>query len=223
MRSDGEPIYLAQPILSWRFRCIASKVSTLGGRREGCPSSKFCDLVWQAKCSDGICRGTWYWLVRAESVMGQFANAIPMTNEVVLDPGKPLPGCVSVLPIRDAVLFPFSMVPLTVGRSGSLKLLEDLRLCSSDRLIGVLSQRDASKDDPGADELFSVGTNHQGAPAQRRNPHPLRAGFEAVSDYPLSAAPALSKGRGGIFVGSSSITGDRERHCSREAKDRNAL
>ena len=90
--------------------------------------------------------------------MRQFANAIPTTNELVLDAGKPLPGCIPILPIRDAVLFPFSMVPLTVGRSGSLKLLEDLRRCSSDRLIGVLSQRDASKDDPGADELFSVGT-----------------------------------------------------------------
>jgi ATP-dependent Lon protease len=90
--------------------------------------------------------------------MRRFANAIPTSNELVLDAGKPLPGCVPILPIRDAVLFPFSMVPLTVGRSGSLQLLDDLRRCPSDRLIGVLSQRDASKDDPGADELFSVGT-----------------------------------------------------------------
>ena len=90
--------------------------------------------------------------------MRQFANPIPMTNEVILDPGKPLPGCIPILPIRDAVLFPFSMVPLTVGRSGSLTLLEDLRRCPSDRLIGVLAQREASKDDPGTDELFSVGT-----------------------------------------------------------------
>jgi len=89
--------------------------------------------------------------------MRQFANAIPMASEVTFDEAKPLPGCVPILPIRDAVLFPFSMAPLTVGRSSSLKLLEDLR-CSSDRLIGVLAQREASKDDPGTDELFSVGT-----------------------------------------------------------------
>ena len=90
--------------------------------------------------------------------MRQFANAIPMTSEVTFDAARPLPGCVPILPIRDAVLFPFSLAPLTVGRSGSLKLLEDLRRSSSDRLIGVLAQQEASKDDPGTDELFSVGT-----------------------------------------------------------------
>jgi ATP-dependent Lon protease len=90
--------------------------------------------------------------------MRQFANALPMTSEVTFDAAKPLPGCVPILPIRDAVLFPFSMAPLTVGRNSSLKLLEDLRSCSSDRLIGVLAQREASKDDPRTDELFSVGT-----------------------------------------------------------------
>jgi hypothetical protein len=118
--------------------------------------------IWQAKCCHELVRSVLLASMEgfergSKIAMKQLDDTITIPDGVVLDPGKPLPGCIPILPVRDVVLFPFSMVPITVGRSGSLKLLEDLR-GSSVRFVGVLAQREAGKDNPQPDELFSMGT-----------------------------------------------------------------
>ena len=65
-------------------------------------------------------------------------------------------GILPVLPLRDIVVFPHMIVPLFVGRDKSVKALEEVM--ASDKKILLLAQKDALHDDPGADELYSVGT-----------------------------------------------------------------
>ncbi len=61
-----------------------------------------------------------------------------------------------VLPLRDIVVFPHMIVPLFVGREKSVRALEEVM--KNDKQILLVTQRDASDDDPTPDEIFSVGT-----------------------------------------------------------------
>src|SRR5215470_4177238 len=60
-----------------------------------------------------------------------------------------------VLPVRDTVLFPHSVVPLTVGRESSVQLINSL---GEDKTINVVAQREARVDSPQPVDLYTVGT-----------------------------------------------------------------
>src|SRR5579864_2172784 len=62
---------------------------------------------------------------------------------------------VPVLPVRDTVLFPHAVLPLTVGRESSIQLIESL---GEDRSIAVTAQKDARLDTPTPDDMHTVGT-----------------------------------------------------------------
>jgi len=61
-----------------------------------------------------------------------------------------------LLPVRDTVLFPNAILPLTVGRESSVKLINDLK--EEERFLGVVAQRDPRVDNPQAVDLFQIGT-----------------------------------------------------------------
>ena len=61
-----------------------------------------------------------------------------------------------ILPIRNTVVFPGAVIPLTIGRRVSLAAAEEA--ASSGRPIGLVMQRDPSVDEPGPDDLYPVGT-----------------------------------------------------------------
>ena len=61
-----------------------------------------------------------------------------------------------ILPLRDIVVFPHMIVPLFVGREKSVRALEDVM--SDDKQILLVTQKNASDDDPGQDEIYKVGT-----------------------------------------------------------------
>jgi ATP-dependent Lon protease len=61
-----------------------------------------------------------------------------------------------ILPVRETVLFPNAILPLTVGRESSLKLISDLK--EDEKFIGVLAQRDPRVDNPQPVDLFQIGT-----------------------------------------------------------------
>ncbi len=63
---------------------------------------------------------------------------------------------VSVLPLRDVVVFPYMVIPLFVGRQKSIVALE--KAVESGKQILLLAQRDAMKDDPEPDDIYKVGT-----------------------------------------------------------------
>ncbi len=73
-------------------------------------------------------------------------------DPAVASPAVALP----LLPLRDVVVFPHMVIPLFVGRPKSIKALE--AAMESGKSILLAAQRVASKDDPGAEDLYSVGS-----------------------------------------------------------------
>ena len=72
-----------------------------------------------------------------------------MNNELV-------PDVLPILPLRNTVLFPGVVIPITVGRDKSIKLIRDAN--KGDRMIGVVSQKDVGIEDPNFSQLNKVGT-----------------------------------------------------------------
>jgi ATP-dependent Lon protease len=67
-----------------------------------------------------------------------------------------VPDVISILPLRNSVLFPGSIIPIDVGRKKSVKLVEEA--ISKERpVIGIVTQRDARTEEPGSGDLYMVG------------------------------------------------------------------
>lgn len=67
-----------------------------------------------------------------------------------------IPDTLPVLPIRDIVVFPYMILPLFVGREMSIRSID--HALNSNRMIMLLTQKDLNIENPGPDDLFSVGT-----------------------------------------------------------------
>ena len=67
-----------------------------------------------------------------------------------------IPETLSILPLRGFVIFPGTVAPLNVRRPASIKLLDETLPMT--KIIGVVAQRDESKEDPEPQDLYSVGT-----------------------------------------------------------------
>ncbi len=67
-----------------------------------------------------------------------------------------LPESLPILPLRNTVLFPGVVIPITVGRDKSIKLVKDAH--SGDKTIGVIAQKDQGEEDPAFEQLNKIGT-----------------------------------------------------------------
>src|SRR6201992_1864901 len=82
----------------------------------------------------------------------EFVSVIkPSASKSGGDKGREYP----VLPVRDTVLFPHAVLPLTVGRESSIQLIQSL---GEVKTIVVVAQRDERMDTPQPSDLYSVGT-----------------------------------------------------------------
>jgi len=72
-----------------------------------------------------------------------------MNNEV-------LPDSLAILPLRNTVLFPGVVIPITAGRDKSIKLINDANAAGKD--IGVVSQKNEDVEDPTENDIHSIGT-----------------------------------------------------------------
>jgi ATP-dependent Lon protease len=74
------------------------------------------------------------------------------------DTGGPveIPDQISILPLRNSVLFPGSIIPIDVGRRKSVRLVEEA-IAKERPVIGILTQRDARTEDPTEGDMYSVG------------------------------------------------------------------
>ncbi|HJU45547.1 MAG TPA: endopeptidase La [Chitinophagaceae bacterium] len=86
-----------------------------------------------------------------------FLPLIPL-NESDADDGRELtvPDELPILPLRNTVLFPGMVIPITVGRDKSVLAANDAY--KAERLIGVVAQKDSNVEDPVAADLESIGT-----------------------------------------------------------------
>jgi ATP-dependent Lon protease len=67
-----------------------------------------------------------------------------------------LPSALPILPLRNTVLFPGVVIPITAGRDKSIKLINDAN--NGSKVIGVVAQKDIDVEDPSAADLYKVGT-----------------------------------------------------------------
>ncbi len=70
--------------------------------------------------------------------------------------GQELPPTLPVLPLKETVVFPESMTPLAIGQERSIKLIDDV--VGGDRLLALVTVRDAEVDTPTWDDLYEIGT-----------------------------------------------------------------
>lgn len=86
-----------------------------------------------------------------------FMPIIPITEgEQEEDKNTAYPEALPILPLRNTVLFPGVVIPITVGRDKSIKAVADAY--KGDKLIAVLAQKDSSVEEPTPEDLVSVGT-----------------------------------------------------------------
>jgi len=100
--------------------------------------------------------------MKEKSLINEFinneSNFIPLfslEDEEMLR-NEDVPEIIPILPLRNTVLFPGMVIPITVGRNKSIKLAQDY--ARSDDPIGVVTQRDNEIEDPSLNDIFPVGT-----------------------------------------------------------------
>lgn len=84
----------------------------------------------------------------------EFIPLIPQQEDFVMS-NEDVPDTLAILPLRNTVLFPGVMIPITVGREKSTKLISDAK--KGNKLIGVVAQKDGSIEEPVFDDLFKTG------------------------------------------------------------------
>ena len=86
-----------------------------------------------------------------------FMPIIPFNDEdFELDNGLVVPEVLPILPLRNTVLFPGVVLPITVGRDKSIQAVNDAY--KGEKLIGVVAQKDAAIEEPLAEDLCTIGT-----------------------------------------------------------------
>ncbi|MBX9781273.1 MAG: endopeptidase La [Chitinophagaceae bacterium] len=86
-----------------------------------------------------------------------FVPIIPINEqETEQDKALVIPTDLTILPLRNTVLFPGVVIPITVGRDKSIKAVSDVY--KGDKLIGVLAQKDANIEEPEPGDLCKIGT-----------------------------------------------------------------
>ena len=86
-----------------------------------------------------------------------FLPIIPINeNDSDQDKNLEVPDILPLLPLRNTVLFPGVVIPITVGRDKSIKAVNDAY--KSDKLIGVVAQKDAAVEEPELEDMCKVGT-----------------------------------------------------------------
>ena len=66
------------------------------------------------------------------------------------------PDLIPILPLRNTVLFPGVIIPITIGRDRSIRLIKDAE--KGNKMIGVVAQKDFDTELPDKDDLHKVGT-----------------------------------------------------------------
>lgn len=86
-----------------------------------------------------------------------FMPIIPINeNDSEQDKDMVIPDSLPILPLRNTVLFPGVVLPITVGRDKSIKAVNDAY--KLDKLIGVVAQKDANVEEPAPADLCKIGT-----------------------------------------------------------------
>lgn len=86
---------------------------------------------------------------------GEFIPLISPDDEEIMQ-NEGMPEELPILPLKNTVLFPGVVIPITVGRAKSIKLVK--KAYKGDRIIGVVAQENSGTEEPGPEDLYKVGT-----------------------------------------------------------------
>lgn len=96
-----------------------------------------------------------YFLGGPEDEM-EFMPIIPLHENDDANDEQVIPAELPLLPLRNTVLFPGVVIPITVGRDKSIKAVNDAY--KTDKLVGVVSQKDSLVEEPTVNDLVEIGT-----------------------------------------------------------------
>jgi ATP-dependent Lon protease len=80
-----------------------------------------------------------------------------LSGEISGEEKPQIPSILPVLPLRGLVIYPETVVPLTIGQPRSIRLIDEV-MASEDRLIGLMASRDPNLEVPEPKDLYPVGT-----------------------------------------------------------------
>jgi ATP-dependent Lon protease len=95
-----------------------------------------------------------------------------------------------ILPLRNSVVFPASVVPINVGRPRSVRLVEDL-VGHERAVVGIVSQRDAEVDEPRFEDLYDVGTVARVVKVLRLGPNNYSVVLHGLARFRIAQQAAL--------------------------------
>jgi ATP-dependent Lon protease len=91
-----------------------------------------------------------------DSDTGELIPILPTEEEEENMQNEGIPDVLPILPLKNMVLFPGVVIPITVGRQKSIKLVK--KAYKSDRIIGVIAQKNPNSEEPTPEDLYKVGT-----------------------------------------------------------------
>ncbi|MCC6180254.1 MAG: endopeptidase La [Bacteroidia bacterium] len=93
-----------------------------------------------------------------ETIIDDDSDFIPLLSPEDEDSmnAEKIPDILPILPLRNTVLFPGVVIPITVGRDKSIHLIKEAY--KGDKTIGVITQKNDAIEDPNTNDLYSVGT-----------------------------------------------------------------
>ena len=121
-----------------------------------------------------------------------------------------LPGELPILPLRNSVFFPGAVMPLTIGRAKTIRLIEEATRENS--LLGIVTQRAPEIDDPSQDDLYDIGTAARIIKLARTGKDGFNIVVEGIARFRLDSftqeepfftakvTPLLDEGQGDVEV-----------------------
>ena len=91
------------------------------------------------------------------NILNEDSELIPLMtpeDEEIIN-REDIPEVLSILPLRNTVLFPGVVIPITAGRDKSIQLINDAN--KGDKIIGVVAQRDEDVEDPTSEDIYKTG------------------------------------------------------------------
>jgi len=93
-----------------------------------------------------------------DNILNEDLDFVPVISDQIKDDDvtKRLPSVVPILSLRNTVLFPGVLIPITVGRQKSMKLIRDAY--EGNKIIGAVAQKDSKIEEPDIKDLYKTGT-----------------------------------------------------------------
>ena len=92
-----------------------------------------------------------------QDVFNENAELIPLLTpeDEELINKEEIPSEIPILPLRNTVLFPGVVIPITAGRDKSIQLIKDAN--KADKIVGVVAQKNGNTEDPGLEDIYTTG------------------------------------------------------------------